>query len=416
MTGPETGTTGGITARRADCVKLISRLAEQRGVDSNTITRLRQELGHELAALVVSVAALQPKARKKFGPGVWWATARSLQQATPWQVARLKAPWLGDGVTYDLCCGVGGDTMQLATRGPVVAVDRDHTLVEMVAANLVESGAAAGQFQAICGDVTLIEIPRRAAVHIDPDRRAGGDHRAGRRTSQPDQYEPAWSDVLAIIAKTGHAVVKLAPAGKLDITRVPGSHRCWISLAGSVREQSLLSGSAVELANLQPDSRSAVALANDGSACWFLSETDDLGAAPPDRCVQPREVLIDPDAAIRAAGLTEAYARKHALAMLGSPSGYLTCDSSATLLSSSAPMAVIGEVIWSGSCDDRKLRKELRHRGVYPAVIKVRGTHHDPAQLFKRYRKCGDQPVALWIGRTGSGVVAALTEPLNHGR
>ena len=77
-------------------------------------------------------------------------------------------------------------------------------------------------------------------------------------------------------------------------------------------------------------------------------------------------------------------------------------------------MAVIGEVLWSGSCDDRKLRKELRRRGAYPAVIKVRGTDHDPAQLSKRYRKCGDQPVALWIGRTGSGAYAALTQPLNR--
>ncbi len=124
-------------------------------------------------------------------------------------------------------------------------------------------------------------------------------------------------------------------------------------------------------------------------------------------------MLVDPDAAIRAAGLTETFARMHACKILGSPSGFLTCDDSALITPSISPMVVTGTVIWSGSCDDRKLRKELRSRGVYPAIIKVRGTDHDPAMLAKRYRKCGDEPVTLWIGRTGSGVFAAITRPLD---
>ncbi len=143
-------------------------------VDAKTIAQIRQELGSELATLVVSVATLQQQARKKFGPGVWWVTERSLQQATPWQVARLKASWLGDRTTYDLCCGVGGDAVQLAKRGRVLAVDWDATLAEMASANLVLSGAVPERAQATCGDATMIEIPSQAAVHIDPDRRLAG--------------------------------------------------------------------------------------------------------------------------------------------------------------------------------------------------------------------------------------------------
>lgn len=218
--------------------------------------------------------------------------------------------------------------------------------------------------------------------------------------------------MLGIIAKTGHVVVKLAPAAKIDDADVRGSHRCWLALGGSVREQSLLCGAAVDLAGLQPDARSAVSLATDGSASWFTPNVDDLEPSGVDVCDKPLTVLVDPDASIRAAGLTETFARKNSFKILGSPSGFLTCDESALITPSISPLVVSGDVIWSGSCDDRKLRKELRSRGVYPAVIKVRGTDHDPAVLAKRYRKCGDEPVTLWIGRAGSGVFAAITRPL----
>ena len=56
-------------------------------------------------------------------------------------------------------------------------------------------------------------------------REAGGG-----RSSRPDHYLPAWSEVLGIIAKTEQAVVKLAPAAKFDAADVPESHRCWLSL------------------------------------------------------------------------------------------------------------------------------------------------------------------------------------------
>ncbi len=407
MTGPATGTAGNITARRAECTAAISRLAEHPTVDAKTMAQLRRELGGELATLVASTAALQQKARKKLGSGTWWVTEKSLQQATPWQVARLKATWQSDLTTYDLCCGIGGDAIQLVKRGQVVAIDADATLAEMAALNLALSGATSKQAQAICGDATTIDLPSHAAVHIDPDRRAGGG-----RSSRPDHYLPAWPDVLRIVAKTEHAVVKLAPAAKLDAADIPASHRCWVSLGGSVREQSLLSGAAVDHAELAAGAKSAVSLASDGSACWFKPSVDDLAANGLDICGKPLSVLVDPDASIRAAGLTETFARRYAFRILGSPSGFLTCDDPGLISSSATQMVVAGNVIWSGPCDDRKLRKELRNRGVYPDVIKVRGTDHDPAMLAKRYRKCGDEPVTVWISRANSRVFAAITRPL----
>jgi SAM-dependent methyltransferase len=427
MTRHVIGTAEAIAGRREECERAIGQLCL---VDANdpvakVITRLRRQLGDDLTDLVVSVAALQKKAQQKLSPAsanshVWWVTKKSLQQATAWQVARLKSTWLDNRLVYDLCCGIGGDAIQLARRGRsrtgaqaeldlLVAVDSDSLMVEFAAANLAHAGATTDHADARCGDAAKIEIPKEAAVHMDPDRRAGGDRR-----SRPDFYQPSWSQVSEIVKNLDSAIVKLAPAaqlgaGQLDTGGFGETHRCWISLAGSVREQSLLCGKSIELAGVEPGLKSAVALSSDGSAAWFAPRPDELDSASKEIASRPLSMLIDPDASVRAAGLTEAFARHHGLRLLGKASGFLTCDDGAVLTTAAKQMAVTGTVIWSGSCDDRKLRRELRSRDTYPRVIKVRGTDHDPAALAKRYRKCGDQPVTLWIGRTSDRVFAAIT-------
>ena len=316
---------------------------------------------------------------------------------------------MGHERVYDLCCGAGGDAIQLAKRGPVVAVDQDESLVAMVTENLIRSTAASEHALAICGDAVGLEVPASASVHIDPDRRAGGN-----RSSRPDQYSPVWSDVCAIVRNSQGAVVKLAPAAKPNLAGMPETHQTWISLGGSVREQSLLVGRTVGQAGLRPGARSAVVLRNDGAAAWFMPCDGDSNASyegtPADTSNVPLGLLVDPNAAIRAAGLTEAFARDHSLKVVGAASGFLTGNDMAAITPSVSALAAIGKVIWTGPCDDRKLRKELRSRDSYPQAIKVRGTDHDPSKLAKRYRHCGDRPVTLWIGRAANRVFAALTD------
>ncbi len=413
MTAPPTGTSGIFTARRAECEAAIAELAEGGEADPKQIASLRRQFGDELAGLVISIAALQAKAQRRFGgeafgSPVWWVTEKSLQQATAWQVARLKSCWFDDRMVYDLCSGVGGDAIHLAQRGGVVAVDADSRIAEMAAANLDTAGSSLAETRGLaeargsCADARAVEIPPRAAIHIDPDRRG-----KGQRVSSPQRYQPSWSEVMEIIGKTDHAVVKLAPAARVESTYPGDTHRCWISLSGTVREQSLLVGHAVACSGRTPQARSAVRLSADGNASWFEPTLDEIGLVKAAIAGKPSALLIDPDASIRAAGLTEAYAAQNRFSVLGKPSGFLTSDAAGP--SANDDLAVVGKVIWSGACDDRKLRREFRSRGVFPASVKVRGTDHDPAVLVRRYRQCGDQPVTLWIGRTLDRVFAAIT-------
>ena len=367
--------------------------------DSSTIGEVRRRFGKERAWAFVAIASLQSKAQRKLGDGVWFVTERSLQQATPWQVAKHKAKWFAERGVYDLCCGIGGDAIWLAQRGPVVAVDTDRELLSMTKANLAARASAKKNAAVVCTDARSMFCVDQFYVHIDPDRRSGES-----RTIRPDQYQPPWDDVVRLVEKAAGAVVKLAPGAQLDSTISQRAQLAWISLQGSVREQSVLFGETMQG---DPGSRIAISLAHDGSSKQLVTPQTDHR---PQCMDSPGEFLIDPDAAIRASGLTETFAVLNDLAMIAGPSGFLTCDQ-LPREPDAMRMAVVGRVLWSGACDDRKLRRELRARKMYPQTIKVRGTEHHPEVLTKRLRECGEQPITLWIGRASSRRFAAITEP-----
>ncbi len=411
-------------------------------VEENFRQSLRSQFGSRAEGAIADTASLQRKAQHKFGEttsvgdsafvgvglgvsvgngvgvspgdagcgGVWWVTERALQQSTPWQVALLKASWFGDTPVADLCCGIGGDTFWLAQRGPVVAVDLDAMMVRLAEANC-RSATFAGEAKFIRADAISFAKDWNGAIHIDPDRRAGG-----KRTSSPDYYLPAWSDVTRVVNKSSAAIVKLAPAADVDCSTLDGpSHRTWISLRGSVREQSLLAGDALARAELPEDSRSAIAIRSDGSTQRFSVESQFAVERRAMIASEPGDWMIDPDPAIRAAGLTDAFANTNGLRVIGSPSGFLTTASgigglgAAGVNAVSLGMAIVGRVEWSGSCDERRLKKEMRARSVYPAVVKVRGVDRDPIKVIRTFRDCGDRPVTLWLGSIGKKVYAAWT-------
>ncbi|MCA9140478.1 MAG: methyltransferase domain-containing protein [Planctomycetales bacterium] len=381
-------------------------MVESDAWDDRVETQVRSQVGRELAAFVIATAALQKKARLKLGHGIWWCTERSLSQATPHQVAALKARWIGSANVYDLCCGIGADTLafaKAATRSDqsVTAIDRDPVMVAMATENvrlgLQDPGTAV---RVECEDVAKSLVSKDSLVYLDPDRRDD----SGRKV-RPQDYSPPWDVVQQIVARCDAAIVKLAPAAEIEDQ--PDQHRVWISLGGSVREQSLLTGTAIDNASgdlkvdLAKVERSAVVIGSDGTATTFACQcfADSVRQAE-----TPEQFLIDPDAAIRAAGLTASFAEQFQLSCIGGPAGFLTGAHQVD-----QALAVCESVIWSGACDDRKLRKTLRTLDCYPWRVKTRGVAQDPNVLEKRYRNCGQRPVTLWIGKATRRQFAALT-------
>ncbi|KAA5543114.1 hypothetical protein FYK55_12570 [Roseiconus nitratireducens] len=371
---------------------------------------MRSQLGTEMAAVVLETARLQAKAIAKLGSGTWWVTERALQQATTRPVAEFKARLLsGASEVFDLCCGIAGDACAFL-RAPgladtsMTAVDRDPVMAAMAAENLRLNGnvSAASQVRVRCDDVGRLSIPSSATIHLDPDRRQGSA-----RKTRPDDYSPDWDVVERLLEACRGGIVKLAPAA--TVQDHPLRHRLWISSAKSVREQTLLTGDVVSAAErdlgweLPPGGRSAVLLSGTAPPAVFGGQPDlDVDVAD-----QPGRYLVDPDAAIRAAGLTQAFAVSHGLRTLGGPSGFLTGD--AIDPAAMRTLAVCEAVDWFGACDDRKLRKLLRARNEYPERVKARGVAENPNELERRYRSCGDRPMTLWLGRLGRRQYAAIT-------
>ncbi|MCC9602357.1 class I SAM-dependent methyltransferase [Stieleria sp. JC731] len=382
---------------------------------------LRQTVPSDEVMFVAHVLQLQTKARRKLGDGFWWCDERSLAQSTPSAVAELKSSWLPSGDSFDLCCGIGADGIAFSNSqahdSTLQLVDLDPTIAAMARRNLDNHGSSASTAIVRAQNVEDIVIAN-AALHLDPDRRSDN-----RRTTQVDCYSPPWSFAERCFDQSTAALVKIAPASIVD--EHPERHRAWISLNGSVREQTILSGEAISLAEktlaakllaakspdqkspaalIKPGGRSAISLRSDSISVFHIT-ADIFQTATAEVVQTPKSFIIDPDAAIRAATLTESFAQQHDLSMLGGPTGFLTSDTDLE-----NPAVISKQVLWTGSSDDRKLRKTLRQMNSFPQRVKTRSSSSDANALERRYRTCGEHPITLWIGKAGRRQYAVISE------
>ncbi|RMG40863.1 MAG: class I SAM-dependent methyltransferase, partial [Planctomycetota bacterium] len=87
--------------------------------------RLRARYPPDLVRAAVELIQARQRARGKFSRADrMWFDRRGVEQATDELIARRKAErFAAHPEVVDLCCGVGGDTIALAQRTGVVAVD-----------------------------------------------------------------------------------------------------------------------------------------------------------------------------------------------------------------------------------------------------------------------------------------------------
>ncbi len=403
------------------------------------VMAVRRSVPSDLATLLVEIASIQAKAIAKFGPGVWLATDRAIQQASDRSVARYKASLLGERFVIDGCGGVGGDAIEFARRGSVVTIDRDPLMTAMAAANLAFASTAfefaearppetreayTGTVAAVCCDLEsyLDHLPlsrRDVVLHLDPDRRPDN-----RRVSQPAQYEPSCDRIKSLIDRASSSIVKLAPAADLDDTLAVGGHRRWVSLAGRVREQMLIHGELLGESLGLAGQRSAVRVDRDGSFKAFSPRRSESATSDP-TASRPDEWIFDPDPAVRASGLTSALAIERDLSCIGQASGFLT----GARLPSQRCLLQCYHCRWIGPADVKVIRREVKVRQWEINAIKVRGTDHDPARLMReifpnRRKTARNTPgvesgpsrhatmsgLTLLIGRVGQRAYAAIAQ------
>jgi hypothetical protein len=352
----------------------------------SALTRLRAEVGTELAGPAWGIARQRQKARSTFGDDAdrLLFTGDTLEQAGRPALADRRAGRLlagGARAVADLGCAAGTDTIALARAGAeVIAVARDPVARELTRLN----AAALGLTGVEVLDADVVDLVDEAAdgrvagcdaAVLDPARRAGG-----RRQLDPDRWSPPWSTVTALLDRVPSAVVKVAPG--LDHDRVPdGVEVEWVSAGGSVVE-ALLWGLGLSLTWRR------ATLVRDG-AVFEVSADDDPGPAP----VGPvRGWLHEPDPALIRSGLMSLVA---ADATLVDPTiAYLTSDAPAETpwLSSHR----ISEVL---PFNLKKLRAHLRSRGIGRVVVKKRGSPIEPETLARQLRGPGTDSAVVVVTR-----------------
>jgi hypothetical protein len=356
-----------------------------------------------LVAAALTQSRLRAAARAKFGPfaaGMLFTPA-GLEQATRLQVAARHAQrFTSAGVerVADLGCGIGADSMALATFDrEVLAVERDELTAAVATMNLRHWPEATVR----CEDATTTDLTGIGGAFIDPARRTA----EGRRLLDPREGSPPLSFVLDLAGRLPAVGLKTAPG--IPHHLVPeGAEAQWISVAGDLVEAGLWFG----LLARDGVRRAALVLpadaedpASDGARAM---EVTDAGMPEPE--VGPvGQVLYEPDAAVIRAGLVGQVAAAVGGRLLDRTIAYVTGD---RLVRTPLATAYAVEDVFPFQL--KSLRTWLRDRSVGRLTIKKRGTAVEPEQLRRQLRLDGDSEATIVLTRVAGRQSVLAVRPV----
>lgn len=381
-------------------------LADERIEDPFAASTLRAEASPDLASAAVDQVRLRRRARAKFEDADWlWFAQSLLEQASGDVLANWRARRFPHGAEVtDLCCGLGGDSMALAKRGPVIAVDRDELALALTQANCSERGLA-DPLECIWSDAAAPAEGRGGYLWIDPGRRE-----TGRRTRRLEEMSPRLSELLPVLESAEGAGIKLSPATRheeLDEGLEPlvdrQQEREFLSVDGECRELAVWVGAlareAPRRATLLPEGMS------------LEGEPRPIGEIAP-----VGQFLLEPDAAVLRAGLVGNLAEECNLWGIDPQLSYLSSDT--------MPETPFGRSYRVGSTQafsQKALARALRELGAGTVTLKTRGTVFQPEALQQALRgvlKQGDRTrhVVVFLTRLAGRPVFLLGEALASGR
>ncbi len=360
--------------------------------EANTLTLLtdlRRYFTATQAGALLTLARLRQHAATKFPfADQLFLTAEALEQATAWPVAEHRAIWLDryapPGSLLDLGCGIGGDTLALAQRRPIIAFEQDRVRLQFAQANTAALGLSA-QIEFRQADWTTLlannHLPQAAAAYADPSRRA-----AGKRIFSLYQMQPPLPVLLQLQQQIPSVAVKVMP-GVQDAELPDHCGVEFISHAGVCKEAVLWFGP------LAAHQRWASVHSAAGWA-WLAAS----GKTPPLGLLQPGQFLHEPDpAVIRAGSFAELCQRLDAF-LFNAEIAYLV--SSQLKLDSLVQTFLIHEI---HPFSLKVLNQRLQALGIREVELKKRGFPVEPEALRKR----------LTLPSSGRAGVVIFTQPAN---
>ena len=363
--------------------------------------RLRRE-GHPpaLVAAALTQTRLRARAATKFGPfaTTMLFTPEGLEQATRLGVAARHAQRFqaaGVARVADLGCGIGADSMALATFDrEVVAVEKDDVTAAVATMNLRHWPEATVR----CEDATSTDLTGIGGAFVDPARR----NASGKRLLDPRTGSPPLSFVLDLARRLPAVGLKTAPG--IPHHLVPdGAEAQWVSVAGEVVEAALWFG----LLARDGVRRAALVLPADDDTVTTPVEITDAGLVDP--TVGPvGSFLYEPDGAVIRAGLVGQVAAAVGGRLLDRTIAYVTSDRLVR-----TPLATAYAVEDAFGFQLKTLRTWLRDRGIGRLTIKKRGTAVEPEQLRRQLRLSGDNEATIVLTRIAGRQSVLAVRPLH---
>jgi SAM-dependent methyltransferase len=338
--------------------------------------RLRTRFPTELVVDAFGQAELRAAARSKFAHAErMWFTRAGLEQASTQEVAQHRRARFADATTVaDLCCGIGGDLLALATDHDVRAVDRDPAHLWMAARNAAAHGLA-HRVTTVEADVRDVDLTGVDAVFVDPARRAGGRrHRVG-------ECEPPLDWCATLVERVPAVGVKAAPG--IDHDLAPSGWEIeFVSVGRELKEAALWSPALA-------GARTRATVLPAGAV--LLPEP---GGAVPVR--EPGEHLLDPDPAVTRAGLVAELARATGTWQLDPQIAFLSGDAPVA-----TPFARTLRVLDSAPWHQKRLPRRLRDLDVGAVDIRRRGLAGDVDALHRTLHRglTGSRRVTLVMTR-----------------
>ena len=361
---------------------------------------LRKRTSANNAAAVAELRKLRDRAESsgRF-PRQWarhlLATDKLLQQASSARLAvyvgRELARRANGRPVIDLCCGLGADAIGLAlAEMDVTGVDVSPEAIACATYNAERLGVA-DRCAFTHADVTGVEIPDGAAVHIDPDRRASGRRVVGLADHAPDE-----AFLRELVGRTAAGAMKLSPAFSADaLVGWPEVEVETIS-EGGVCRQCLLWWPAERQAGR------ATVVGGEAFDPWAASI--EAGVAGPARIDEPGPWLVEPDAAVIAGGGVDDLAAAHGLWRIDASLAWLFGPERVE-----TPLATSFQVLREVPGRPRDVRKAIADLDGGVVEVKPRGLRLDTAALQRELRGPGQRRLAvLWtqLGRRQTAFIA----------
>ena len=391
--------------------EILARVAELQGdapkPELAVAEALRREYPASLAAAATAQHELRLAARAKFSRAMEMLFTRSgYEQSSSETIARYRASRFGEARRVaDLCCGIGGDLIALASvrsRVIVLAVDRDE-----VHARLALHNAAVYDVSyrvATCvADVRDIRLAGIDAVFIDPARRAGS------RRFRAGVSEPPLDWCFDLAERVPAVCVKAAPG--LPAELVPLGWEAEFIADGRDLKEAVLWSPALATAPWSPALATASRARPAGPAgprrATILPAGDTLVAHPgePVPVGEPGEYLLDPNPAVTRAGLVEDLARTLDARKFDPQIAFLSIDKEIE-----TPFARTLRVIDSAPWNEKRFAARLRELGVGAADIRRRGLAGDVDQIRRRLKLTGPHRATVVLTRVADrpwGLVCA---------